>query len=280
MSKILDFITLKNFRNRPPVVAVLPLLGTIAPKARFGQALNLSGLEKMIDQAFEVKRITAVALAINSPGGSPVQSALIMGRIRALSAEKKVPVFVFAEDVAASGGYLLALAGDEIYAHEASILGSIGVIFSGFGFPEVMKKIGVERRVYTAGDKKTMLDPFKPEVEEDISHIKALQQDIHVYFKNLVTERRGDKLKGGAETLFSGDVWTGAEALRLGLIDGIGDMRGVMRAKFGDKTRFKVIGGDKGWLRSSIGLEARSPGIAEQLLEALEARGLWSRFGL
>ena len=276
------FLPFERFRNPPPMVAVIPMLGTIAPKARFGQALNLAGLEDVIEQAFDLGGVSAVALSINSPGGSPVQSALIMQRIRLLSAEKKVPVFAFAEDVAASGGYLMALAGDEIYAHEASIVGSIGVIFAGFGFPEVMKKIGVERRVYTAGEPKAMLDPFKPEVEEDINHIKELQKDIHQYFQNLVISRRGDRLKGEAALLFTGDVWAGAQAAELGLIDGVGDMRGVMREKFGDKTRFKVMGADKGWLRSRLGLGLGSgrAGMADQLLEALEARGLWSRFGL
>lgn len=261
-------------------MAVIPLLGTIAPKARFGQALNLSALDQTIEQAFSLSGVKAVALAINSPGGSPVQSALIMQRIRVLSAEKKVPVFAFAEDVAASGGYLIALAGDEIYAHEASIVGSIGVIFSGFGFPEVMKKIGVERRVYTAGEKKAMLDPFKPEVEADINHIKDLQKDIHKYFKSLVVERRGDKLKGDETMLFSGDIWAGSQAAALGLIDGVGDMRGIMRAKFGDKTRFKVIGGEKSWLKAKLGFGTHRAGIGEQVLDTLEARGLWSRFGL
>jgi signal peptide peptidase SppA len=280
LSKILSFLPFQRFKNPPALVAVIAMLGTIAPKGRFGQSLNLAALEDSIEQAFTLSGVKAVALSINSPGGSPVQSALIMRRVRALAAEKKLPVYVFAEDVAASGGYLIALAGDEIYAHEASLVGSIGVIFSGFGFPEVMKKIGVERRVYTAGEKKSMLDPFRPEDEKDISHIKELQKDIHLYFQSLVTERRGDKLKGDKAELFSGDIWTGSQALSLGLIDGVGDMRSVMREKFGKKTKFKVMGREKSWLSSKLGLGARRSGIGAEVLDALEARSLWAHFGL
>ncbi len=278
--KLLAKLPFEHFRNPAPVVAVVNLQGQIAAKGRFGQALNLAGVADALEDAFSLHGVKAVALAINSPGGSPVQSVQIMRRIRALSEEKEVPVYAFAEDVAASGGYLIALAGDEIYADEASIVGSIGVISASFGFPEAMKKLGVERRVYTAGEKKSMLDPFQPENEEDISHIKELQKDIHAYFQSLVKERRGERLKGTQKVMFSGDVWTGTKAVKLGLIDGLGELRATMREKLGEKTRFLVMDQEKGWLRSRLGLGARQNNIATQVLDAMESRMIWSRFGL
>ena len=269
-------------RDRRPTVGVLRLDGVIASGSRFRAGLNLGSMAGQIERAFKLRNLKAVALAINSPGGSPVQSALISKRIRALSTEKKVPVVAFAEDVAASGGYWLACAGDEIFADESSIIGSIGVVYAGFGFQALLEKAGIERRMHTRGDKKAMLDPFAPEKPEDVTRLNALQKEIHESFKAHVRERRGDRLKGGARKLFSGEFWTGGQALKLGLIDGIGDLRSVMRERYGDKVQLKVIADRRGWLgrRLRSPFAAAGPGWAEELIEALEAREHWSRFGL
>jgi signal peptide peptidase SppA len=275
----LSFLPFDYFQNPPALVAVVPLNGAIMPQARLGRGLNLSLVEDSLDQAFSLPGVKAVALAINSPGGSPVQAGLITKRVRDLSAEKDVPVFAFAEDVAASGGYMIALGADEIFAHPASIVGSIGVIYAGFGFVEAIGKIGVERRMHTAGERKALLDPFQPEREEDVERLKSLQKDIHKYFTDMVEDRRGDKLKGTKKKLFSGDVWLAEEAVKLGLIDGVGDLKSIMKERFGDKTRFKVISRGGGWLKDKLGLDARA-NLAEAGAEVLEQRLHWSRFGL
>ncbi|VAV99900.1 macromolecule metabolism; macromolecule degradation; degradation of proteins, peptides, glycopeptides [hydrothermal vent metagenome] len=217
IQQLLAQIPLPMFQNPAPVVAILPLEGVIGSTSRFSRALNLAGLEEKINQAFDVYNVKAVALAVNSPGGSPVQSELIMRRIQKISEEKKIPVYAFAEDVAASGGYLISLAAEEIYAHEASIVGSIGVISAGFGFDKAIEKIGVDRRVYAAGDNKSILDPFQPEKDKDIKLLKDMQKEIHEFFKNLVKERRGERLKGTQKVMFSGQFWAGKEAVKLGL---------------------------------------------------------------
>ncbi|WP_142847330.1 S49 family peptidase [Telmatospirillum sp. J64-1] len=264
-----------------PLVNVLRLAGPIGQVGAFRNGLTLASLAGLIEQAFRPKDLKAVALAINSPGGSPVQSALIHRRIRALAKEKGVPVFSFCEDVAASGGYWLACAGDEIYADESSILGSIGVISAGFGFHEAIGRIGVERRVYTQGTRKGLLDPFRPEDPDDVARIVALQADIFESFKDLVRTRRNGHLKAPEEELFTGDIWAGKRALELGLIDGLGDMRSVMRERFGDKVRLNLIGERKGWLRRRFGMTAPEPAqIAAEMLSAVEERALWGRYGL
>lgn len=273
-------IPLPPFQNPAPVVAILPLEGVIGSGSRFSSALNLAGVEEKINQAFDIYNVKAVALAVNSPGGSPVQSELIMRRIQKLSKEKKIPVYAFAEDVAASGGYLISLAAEEIYAHEASIVGSIGVISAGFGFSKAIEKIGVERRVYAAGDNKSILDPFQPEKDKDIKLLKDMQKEIHEFFKNLVKESRGDKLKGTQKIMFSGQFWAGKEATKLGLIDGIGDIHTVMKEKLGNKTKFKRIKEEKGFIKSLLGVGTRRPKISEEILSTLEDRSLWARFGL
>ncbi len=267
-----------------PVVAVLRLEGIIASRGGFRQrALSLMGLADQIERAFALDGLAAVALTINSPGGSPAQSALIERRIRQLAAEKNVPVLAFAEDVAASGGYWLALAGDEIFATESSIVGSIGVVSASFGFTEVLKRFGIERRVHTAGENKAMLDPFRPEDPDDIARLKALQLDIHDGFKARVRDRRGARLKEDAE-IFTGAIFTGRQAVAKGLIDGIGDLRGVLRDRFGDGIRLQPIvprGG--GWLRRRAVPVAAGSWPAElvgDLVEAVEDRAIWSRFGL
>jgi serine protease SohB len=273
------------FGSSRPVVAVLRLNGVIGRVGPMRAGLTLAGHAGVIERAFKMKHLKAVAVSINSPGGSPVQSALIHGRIRALAEEKEIPILAFAEDVAASGGYWLACAGDEIYANENSIVGSIGVVSAGFGFPEMLKRFGIERRVYTSGERKAILDPFRPEDAEDVAHLRAIQGDIHESFKALVRARRGRRLKAAEKDLFNGAFWTGRKALELGLIDGIGDLRTVARDRFGDKVRLKVVEPGRGWLRRRLGIAAPdlapAPGAwAHQLIAAVEERFLWNRFGL
>lgn len=284
------------FKPKPPTVAVVRLAGVIGQLGPMRAGLSLAALAPHLERAFNLRGLKAVALAINSPGGSPVQSALICNRIRALAAEKGVPVITFAEDVAASGGYWLACAGDEIFAQEASVVGSIGVISASFGFPEAIKRLGIERRVYTAGEKKGLLDPFQPERPEDIERLRQLQKEVHDGFKALVRERRGSRLKGPEEELFSGAFWSGRRALEFGLIDGIADLRGEMRRRYGDKVRLPVIGPARNWLQRRFGPSSRADWgataggaalgaglgltMAEGLLAALEERALWGRYGL
>lgn len=280
IKQLLAKIPLPPFQNLAPVVAILPLEGVIGSGSRFSTALNLAGIEDKINQAFDVFNVKAVALAVNSPGGSPVQSELIMRRIQKISQEKKIPVYAFAEDVAASGGYLISLAADEIYAHEASIIGSIGVISAGFGFNKAIEKIGVDRRIYAAGDNKSILDPFQPEKAKDIKLLKEMQKEIHEFFKNLVKERRGDKLKGTQKVMFSGQFWAGKEAVKLGLIDGIGDIHTVCKEKLGKRTKFKRIREEKSFIKGLLGMSATKPRISDEILATLESRSLWGRFGL
>jgi serine protease SohB len=266
----------------PPVVGVLRLEGMILSGLNRGRGLSLEALESAIERLFSLKRLVAVAVVINSPGGAPGQSSLIHSRLRQRAAEAKLPLIAFAEDVAASGGYWLALAGDEIFATEASLIGSIGVVTAGFGFTDLIAKLGVERRVYTAGESKAMLDPFRPEKPEDVARLKELQEDLHTEFKTLVRARRGEKLKETPE-MFSGAVFTGNKALGLGLIDGIGEMRGVMRQRYGEKVLFAPIAtGRQGLLRRLFGGGRRGilHDAAIDLLATIEERSLWARFGL
>jgi signal peptide peptidase SppA len=274
--------TLGHFGKRPPVVSVIRLSGVIGSLGSLrGGGLNLAGLERLIARAFAQRGLKAVALAVNSPGGSPVQSALIAKRIRQLAAEKKIPVFAFAEDVAASGGYWLLAAGDEIYADDSSIVGSIGVISAGFGFPDLLARHGIERRVHASGTRKSMLDPFRAEQPDDVVRLKELQGDIHDHFKDHVRARRSDKLTGSEDELFSGDVWSGKQALALGLIDGIGDLRSVMREKFGDKVKLRPMAERKGALRRRLGIDGPPTGaLAGEIIAALEEWAAWRRFGL
>jgi len=286
LRSLLRRLPIARYRNPPPVVAVLRLSGVIGLRGRRG--LSLAGKASAIERAFKLSGLAAVALAVNSPGGSPVQSALIFRRIRQLAEENNVPVIAFAEDVAASGGYWLALAGDEIFAEDASILGSIGVVSAGFGFGELLRRIGVNRRLYTSGERKAMLDPFLAEDPKGIERLTALQRDIHGSFKDVVRLRRGARLKGDDDTLFNGDIFTGRGALAHGLIDGIGDLRGTLRARFGDKVRLRVVDPEKRrfsfglpWLARSRGEFATSPGeFIGDLLATVEERLIWSRFGL
>ncbi len=273
----------KIFDNSPQV-AVIPLSGIIGQGGGIRRGgLSLADLSENIEEAFKLPKVKAVALVINSPGGSPVQSSLIAGLIRQLADEKKIPVLAFCEDAAASGGYWLACAADEIYAQPASILGSIGVISASFGFCDAIKKLGIERRVYTSGETKSQLDPFKPEKASDIAHIKSLQEDIHDQFKGYVRSRRGDKLSADEKIMFSGSFWTGVKAKEMGLIDEIGDMRSVCRDKFGDKVKFKVMTKSKGWFEKKLGMLNMSnavENIAPAAINATEDRLWWHRLGL
>ena len=273
------------FGSKSPVVGVVRLYGIIGQGSALRRGLSLSVLNAVFNQVFRLKGLSAVALAINSPGGSPVQSAMICRQIRTLAKEKDVPVIAFAEDVAASGGYWLTLAADEIYADENSIIGSIGVITAGFGFTGLMEKIGLERRIYTAGEKKSMLDPFCDENAEDINRLKSLQSEMHQSFKHAVKDRRGGRLKGDDNELFSGEFWSGRQAHELGLIDGIGDLRSVMKDRFGEKVRFKIIEPKKQWWKvGSKSLSSRKIADStlwiDDLIAIIEERFFWSRFGL
>lgn len=286
---ILKFLRIPGFRDNAPQVAVIRLAGVIgqaSPPMRPG--LTLAGLVTILERAFTLKNLKAVALQVNSPGGAPAQSSLIQQRIRALSAEKNIPVFAFAEDVAASGGYWLACAGDEIYADKTSIIGSLGVISAGFGFPQFIERFGIERRVHTAGERKGMLDPFLPENPDDVERLLSLQGDVHDTFKEMVRDRRAGKLKGSEDELFSGEFWTGSRALELGLIDGIGELTTVMQERYGKEVKFRPVADRRGWLRQRLGvmygpspsIDAVSGNWADQLITAVEQRLIWNRFGL
>lgn len=282
----LSFLLPPPFRADTPVVPVVRLSGAIGMATPLRPGLMLSTAARTLERAFETRNARAVALVINSPGGSPAQSHLIYRRIRDLAAEKKIPVLAFIEDVGASGGYMLACAGDEIICDPFSIVGSIGVVGGSFGFVALIDKLGIERRLYTSGDRKVMLDPFLPEKPEDVKRIKALQKDIHEHFIALVKERRGAKLKGSDKTLFSGEFWTAPAALELGLADRIGDVRGVLRLRFGNKVRMPLIEADRSFIGrklSGVGLAGLLGGeaaLADDLISALETRALWSRYGL
>jgi signal peptide peptidase SppA len=285
LHEFLSQLPIERFRNPAPVVTVLRFEGVIVPR-QSRNSISLTSHAAAIEKAFSAFGLRAVALSINSPGGSPVQSALLFRRIRQLAAEKGVPVFAFAEDVAASGGYWLALAGDEVWAEEASLLGSIGVVTASFGVHRLIERFGIDRRLYTAGERKSLLDPFSPENPADVARLSALQQDIHDSFKDHVRLRRAGKIDPADDSLFSGEVLTGRMALRRGLIDGIGDLRSVMRSRYGDKVRLVPVAPRRRrrwWLprlRPAIASEGAVATVLAELLELIETRALWGRFGL
>lgn len=273
-----------------PVVPVVRLSGTIGAVTPLRPGMTLAGLAKVLERAFATRNARAVALVINSPGGSPVQSRQIYLRIRQLAAEKKLPVLVFVEDVAASGGYMIACAGDEIFCDPSSILGSIGVVGSSFGFQDLIKKIGVERRLYTAGEHKATLDPFLPEDPDDVARLKAIQREIHAIFIALVKQSRGSKLKGSDDALFNGEYWAGETSVSLGLADAIGDLRSTLRSRYGEKVATPVIAPASGMLSGLLGRRAPGAGqlaaldgiggLPDDLISALETRAIWAKFGL
>jgi len=279
-----------RLRRATAVVPVVRLSGVIGAVTPLRPGMTLAGLARTLERAFAVRNAKAVALLINSPGGSPVQSRQIYLRIRQLAAEKKLPVLVFVEDVAASGGYMIACAGDEIFCDPSSIVGSIGVVGGSFGLEGLIKKIGIERRLYTAGKHKAMLDPFLPENPDDVERLKTIQREIHAIFIALVRQSRGARLKGDDDTLFTGEYWAGETAVSLGLADAIGDMRSTLRARYGEKVSTPVIAPSGGLLSGLLG--RRSPGagtlaslegmagLPDEVISALETRAIWSRFGL
>jgi signal peptide peptidase SppA len=269
-----------------PVVRLSGLIGAVTP---LRPGMSLAGVARVLERAFAMKNAKAVALVINSPGGSPVQSRQIYLRIRQLAAEKKLPVLVFVEDVAASGGYMIACAGDEIFCDPSSIIGSIGVVGGSFGFQELIKKIGVERRLYTAGEHKAMLDPFLPENSDDVARVKALQREIHAIFIALVKQSRGTRLKGADEVLFTGEYWAGERSVSLGLADAIGDLRSTLRARYGDKVLTPVVAPPTGLLSGLLGRKSAGAGtlgqlegfagLPDEVISALESRAIWAKFG-
>jgi serine protease SohB len=278
----------KRFRGDIPVVPVVQLSGVIGFSTPLKPGLTLASVARQLDRAFGMRHARAVALVVNSPGGSPAQSHLIYRRIRALAAEKKLPVIAFAEDVAASGGYMVACAADEIICDPSSIVGSIGVVGGSFGFAKLLEKLGIERRLYTSGERKAMLDPFLPEKPEDVERLKAVQREIHEDFIALVKDSRGVRLKGPEKDLFSGEYWTGRRAIELGIADAIGDLRTTLRARFGDKVLIPLVAPERslfGRPRPGIaaaGLDGllQRVDLAENIVSALEARTMWARYGL
>ncbi len=263
--------------DNSPIVASLNLQGVIGKDSKLSSGLNFENVAPLLKRAFEMKKVKAVALNVNSPGGSPVQSELIYNYIRELSEEKKIPVYTFAQDVAASGGYWLLLSGDEIYAHNSSIVGSIGVIFSSFGFVDLIKKLGVDRRIYTEGKNKAILDPFLPEENDNIEILKNAQRDIFEGFKELVKSRRGAKLKNNEDNLFTGAFWSGKKSVELGLVDEICDMRKKIKEKFGNKVKIRPITVKKGLIKSFFS-EKSDP--AQSLILKAEERLNFAKFGL
>src|SRR4030081_168132 len=288
VARLKEFVPAK-FRPGTAVVPVVRLSGRMGAGTPLRPGMSLAGVARTLERAFATKNAKAVALVINSPGGSPVQSRQIYLRIRQLAAEKKLPVLVFVEDVAASGGYMIACAGDEIFCDPSSILGSIGVVGGSFGFQELIRKIGVERRLYTAGEHKAMLDPFLPEDPDDVARIKALQREIHAIFIALVKQGRGARLKGADGVLFTGEYWAGETSVSLGLADAIGDLRSTLRARYGEKVLTPVIAPASGVLagllgRKSAGAETLASldglsGLPDELISALETRAIWAKFG-
>ncbi len=283
---LLARLPIERFRHPPPLVTVLRLSGVIGSVGPMRRGMTMAALAETIERAFRPSGLAAVALAVNSPGGSPVQSSLIARRIRALSVEKSVPVIAFVEDAAASGGYWLACAADEIFADASSIVGSIGVVSGGFGFTGLIRRLGIERRLHTSGDNKAMLDPFSREDPDDVERLKVIQGDIHEAFRQHVRERRGGRLKAADDILFNGEFWTGRRALELGLIDGLGDLRGILRQRFGEKVRLRPVGAGRAWPRwlggwngegsTAVGPERwLSAGLA-----AVEERLWWGHIGL
>jgi signal peptide peptidase SppA len=288
VDKLMQYLPAR-FRPGTAVVPVVRLSGVIGAVTPLRPGMSLAGVARVLERAFAVRNAKAVALVINSPGGSPVQSRQIYLRIKQLAAEKKLPVLVFVEDVAASGGYMIACAGDEIFCDPSSILGSIGVVGGSFGFQEAIKRLGIERRLYTAGAHKAMLDPFLPENPDDVAKLKALQREIHQIFIALVKESRGARLKGADDTLFTGEYWAGESSIALGLADGIGDLRSTLRARYGEKVLTPVIAQPTGLLFGLLGRKSPGAGqlsamesvagLPDELISAVETRAIWAKFG-
>ena len=294
MSKIVDIIRPvlpKKFRDKPVVIPTVRLSGAIMASQGMRPTLSIATAAGRLKKAFSMKDAPAVAIVINSPGGSPVQANLIYKRIRALAEENDKKVIVAVEDVAASGGYMIALAGDEIIADPSSIVGSIGVISAGFGYVDLLEKLGVERRVYTAGTNKMILDPFQPEKKSDIQYLRSIQNEIHDTFVDMVKDRRGDVISGDDKDVFSGRFWTATTGQSLGLVDRIGDIRSIVKERYGEKTQLKVIGAGGGLFKRAPSngvtmpnmpndMSAIGAGFADHMVTQAEERALWARYGL
>ena len=263
-----------------PIVSVIHLSGIIAEGGGRKQTINYADYKDLIGDAFESYNLKAVALIINSPGGSPAQSALIANLIRDLAEEKEVPVLAFVEDVAASGGYWLACAADEIYACDVSIVGSIGVISASFGLKELAERYGVERRIHTSGKDKSFLDPFLDEKPADVKRLKAIQKELHDSFKNWVSARRGNHLKGENKDLFEGAFWTGESAKSLGLIDDIGDIRTICREKYGEEVKFIDFEPSRGFIQSLVSGKTENTNLPQDIVNIIENKSMWARYGL
>jgi len=271
------FSIFKIFKKKK-IVPHIRLSGIIGSVGRFKQGINFAGQQEIIEKAFSIKKSLAVAISINSPGGSPVQSHLIYSYIKKMSKKNKKKVLVFAEDVAASGGYLIACAGDEIYANSSSIVGSIGVIYSSFGLQDLIKKAGIQRRIYTAGKNKSTLDPFVEEKKEDIERLKKIQLELHADFIKVVEESRSTKLKkNGNPDLFTGEFWSGSTAKKLGLVDGIGNADEILKEKFGEDVVIKKFEKPKSWLNKK--LSGTSENQIDNLLNILEEKSIWQKYG-
>ena len=286
VQRLLRPVLPRRWRADAAIVPVIRLTGVIGFATPLRPGITLAGFARALERAFGISRIKAVALAINSPGGSAAQSHLIFRRIRQLADEKNVPVIAVVEDVAASGGYMIACAADEIVCDPTSIVGSIGVIGASFGLQEAIRKLGIERRIYTAGEHKSMLDPFLPEKPDDVERIKAIQHDIHRVFIDLVRSRRGERLTGPENTVFSGEYWTAPTALGHGLVDRIGDLRSHLRERYGDQVVTPLITPERGWFgRRTPGVWGETNALADrsivdEVVSALETRAIWARYGL
>src|SRR6266403_1513223 len=288
MDRLMELVPAR-WRRGAAIVPVVRLSGVIGAVTPLRPGMTLAGVAKMLERAFATRNAKAVALVINSPGGSPVQSRQIYLRIRQLATEKKLPVLVFVEDVAASGGYMIACAGDEIFCDPSSILGSIGVVGGSFGFQDLIKRIGVERRLYTAGEHKGMLDPFLPENPDDVARLKTIQREIHALFIALVKQSRGARLKGADDLLFTGEYWAGETSVSLGLADAIGDLRSTLRGRYGDKVVTPLVAPSSGLLSGLLGRKSAGAGtlasldgftgLPDELISALESRAIWAKFG-
>ena len=278
----------KSVSEDATIIPVVRMHGPIVAGQQMRPTLNLASVAGQLQKAFSIKEAPAVAISINSPGGSPVQSRFIYQRIRQLAEEKDKKVLVFCEDAAASGGYMIAIAGDVIIADPSSIVGSIGVVSGGFGFVDAIEKLGIERRVYTAGTQKGMLDPFQPENKDHISHLDGLLQDLFETFKGMVRNRRGEKLNESEDVLFTGAFWTGNKALEYGLVDGVGDMSTYVKEQYGENAKLKLIAPPSGWFGRMRGgglefgaVDRIAAGLsADAMLSAMEERAMWSRLGL
>ncbi len=282
LDQLLSLLYLNNLFSNKNIVSVINLSGVIGKSEITKSGLSLNLLNDSIEKAFSFNKLVAVCLIINSPGGSPVQSELIANRIIQLSLEKKVPVYSFVEDVAASGGYWLACAGNEIYASKSSIIGSIGVISSSFGLHKAIDKLGIDRRVYTQGNNKSILDPFLPEKENDVKIIKNIQKQIHNHFIDYIKTRRGNKIKKEDKIIYNGEFWAGQQALEYGLIDGIDNIYNFLNTKYGDSIRIEHISIKQNWFKKKLGLaiETATEKLVSKSINAIEHKAFTDKYNL